>query len=407
LASLFGLVADPQVVAERLQTLATPLPAGAAEMASEILGHGAARTGNRLGLGVGLTATALWSAMAAASQLFGALNVIYREQETRRFLRRNLLALLFALGAAAFIVLALSGIVAVSVVVSFWMGIGSSEGQRIQGRSVPLGNLAVALDIEDGRVSIHPVSFGVGKGRIKANIVLTPRNDKSVQTRADIEFQQLDVSRLMGATQTFQGVGTVSGTGTLEATGNSLASMLANGNGGIRLGMTGGDLSSLLINLSGLQFGNALLSALGLPQRAPVECFVADLPVRQGIVTLQALVLDTTEGIVNGAGTVNLRDESLDLRVRTEAKHFSIGSLPTPINIGGTFRQPRIVPGAELAARSGIAAGLAAAFPPLALLPTIQFGTDDDHRCDRLLAEARQKPGDERLPNRGAAKNRR
>src|SRR3954468_8805172 len=73
LASLFGLVADPQVVAERLQTLATPLPAGAAEMASEILGHGAARTGNRLGLGVGLAATALWTAMAAASQLFGAL----------------------------------------------------------------------------------------------------------------------------------------------------------------------------------------------------------------------------------------------------------------------------------------------------------------------------------------------
>jgi uncharacterized protein involved in outer membrane biogenesis len=181
--------------------------------------------------------------------------------------------------------------------------------------------------------------------------------------------------------------------------------MLANGTGEIRLGMTGGDLSSLLINLSGLQFGNALLSALGLPQRAPVECFVADLPVRQGILTLQALVLDTTEGIVHGVGTVNLRDESLDLQLRTEAKHFSIGSLPTPIHVGGTFRHPRIIPGAELAARSGIAAGLAAVFPPLALLPTIQFGTDDDHRCDRLLAEARRKPGGERLPNRGATEN--
>jgi AsmA family protein len=281
------------------------------------------------------------------------------------------------------------------------------RAQRIQGRSVPLDNLAVALDIENGQVAVHPLSFGVGKGRIKANLALAPRGDRSVRARADIEFQRVDVSRLMEATQSFHGAGTVSGTGTLDATGASLAALLANGSGGIRLGMTGGDLSALLVNLSGLQFGSALLSALGLPQRAPVECFVADLPLRQGILTLQALVLDTTEGIVNGAGTVNLRDESLDLRLRTEATHFSIGSLPAPIHIGGTLRHPRIVPGAELAVRGGIAAALGVVFPPLALLPTIQFGTDDDHRCDRLLAEARLKPGGERLPNRGAAENRR
>jgi hypothetical protein len=93
-----------------------------------------------------------------------------------------------------------------------------------------------------------------------------------------------------------------------------------------------------------------------------------------------------------------LRDETLNLHLRTETKHFTIGSLPAPINIGGTFKSPRILPGAELAARGGLAAGLAAIFPPLALLPTIQFGTEDSHQCDRLLHEARQKPGGERVP---------
>jgi uncharacterized protein involved in outer membrane biogenesis len=265
------------------------------------------------------------------------------------------------------------------------------RAQRIQGRSVPLDNLAVALDIEGGQVAVHPLSFGVGKGRIKANLALAPRSDKSVRARADIEFQQVDVSRLMEATQSFHGAGTVSGTGALDATGDSLASLLANGDGGIRLGMTGGDLSALLVHLSGLQFGSALLSALGLPQRAPVECFVADLPLRQGILTLQALVLDTAEGIVNGAGTVNLRDESLDLRLRTQATHFSIGSLPAPINIGGTLRHPRIIPGAELAVRGGIAAALGVVFPPLALLPTIQLGVGENNQCEALIAAGRRR----------------
>src|SRR3954469_8842239 len=84
LISLFGLVADPAAVAERLRTLAATLPAGAADMVSDELRSIAARTGGHLGLGAGLAATALWSAMAAAGQLFGALNIIYCEQESRK-----------------------------------------------------------------------------------------------------------------------------------------------------------------------------------------------------------------------------------------------------------------------------------------------------------------------------------
>jgi membrane protein len=132
LAALLSLVADPQVVAERLRTLTAPLPAGGAEMASEVLGQGAAHIGGRLGLGAGLAATALWSAMAAANQLFGALNVIYREQEKRGFIHCTLLALFVAGGAALLFVLALGGIVAAPVIVSVWTGPDSSEGQLLQ-----------------------------------------------------------------------------------------------------------------------------------------------------------------------------------------------------------------------------------------------------------------------------------
>ena len=66
------------------------------------------------------------------------------------------------------------------------------------------------------------------------------------------------------------------------------------------------------------------------------------------------------------------------MSLKTEAKHFSVGSLPAPINITGTFGSPTIRPGAELAVRGGLAAGLAVVFPPLAILPTIQFGVGDD-----------------------------
>ncbi|MBV9251925.1 MAG: AsmA family protein [Acetobacteraceae bacterium] len=273
------------------------------------------------------------------------------------------------------------------------------RGQKIQGESMPLDNLSVALDIENGRINIHPVSFGVGSGQIKMDVELTPMPDNVLRAKADLEFQRLDVSRMMAATHAFHGAGTISGTGNIDATGNSMAQLLANGNGGIRLGMAGGDLSALLVDLSGLQLGNALLSALGIPQKTPIECLVDDMALQSGVLRIQALVVDTGEGIINGAGSVDLRDEKLDLALKTEAKHFTIGSLPTPIHIGGSLKSPGITPGPELAARAAAAGGLAALFPPLALLPTIQFGVGDDHRCDRLLAQAKSEPGGQRLPS--------
>jgi uncharacterized protein involved in outer membrane biogenesis len=272
------------------------------------------------------------------------------------------------------------------------------RGQHIEGRSVPLDNLDVALYLVDGAITLHPVSFGVGKGQIRSHVALTPEQDKRLHAKAEIAVQGIDVSRMMAATHLFHGAGTVSGTGNIDGTGNSVATLLGNGNGAVRLGMTGGDLSALLVDLSGLQFTNALMSALGIPQRTQVECFIADTTLRNGVLKFNALVLDTGEAIVQGVGDIDLKNEKIDMSMRTDAKHFTIGSLPTPINISGQLKHPSITPGGELAARGGLAIGLGVLFPPLAVLPTIQFGVGEEHRCDRILSQAKQQPGGQRLP---------
>jgi hypothetical protein len=74
--------------------------------------------------------------------------------------------------------------------------------------------------------------------------------------------------------------------------------------------------------------------------------------------------LDTGEGITNVSDNVDLSKETIDLALKTDAKHFSVGSLPTRINISGTFKDPKIRPGAEVGARAGAVAGLAALFLP-------------------------------------------
>ena len=39
------------------------------------------------------------------------------------------------------------------------------HGAHIEGRNMPLDDLTVALDVVGGSIKVHPISFGVGKGR--------------------------------------------------------------------------------------------------------------------------------------------------------------------------------------------------------------------------------------------------
>jgi uncharacterized protein involved in outer membrane biogenesis len=261
------------------------------------------------------------------------------------------------------------------------------RAESIVGRNVPFDNMRVAMEVKDAAVTLRPLALGVGNGQIEGTIALTPQEGGQLHAQADVRFQRLDVSRLMQATQTFEGAGRINGRGRIEGTGKSFADILGRGNGELTLGMSGGNLSALLVDLSGLRLGNAILSALGVPGRTTVQCFVGNLALQRGVVNLRTVLLDTEDVIISGTGNVNLARERMEVRLRSDSKSFTIGALPTSILIDGSFRNPDVGPEmGELATRGGLIGGLAALVAPVAgLLPTIQFGTGEDNRCEALV----------------------
>ena len=234
----------------------------------------------------------------------------------------------------------------------------SYRGDHIEGRSVPLDNIVARLEIQDGAIDLKQLDFAVGTGKIFSHVSIDPTG-KTLRTRAHVDFHQIDLSRVMQSTHAFHGQGVIGGRADLNTEGSSVAAMLGDGDGGVPLVMSGGgDISALLPDIAGLEFGNALLSALGLPNRAQVQCFVIDLPLKNGILSTNAFLLQTTEARTVGKGTVDLRNQTLDYSLTTRSTHFSVGSLPGPINISGKLGKPGIAPGTEVIARTGAAVGL-------------------------------------------------
>jgi uncharacterized protein involved in outer membrane biogenesis len=261
------------------------------------------------------------------------------------------------------------------------------RGTHILNRNVPFDNVIVHLKITNGRITIDPLNFAVGTGTIASDFDLDPVNG-SLRTKANIVFHRLQLARLMAATHSFAGNGTVGGSAYLTGTGDSVAQILGNGDGHATLFLqNGGEVSALLVDLIGLQVGDAVLSALGIPTKTQIQCMIGDFALNHGMVDTKTFLIGTKAANILGSGTVNLANEQLALQLRTEATHLSIGSLSTPINITGRLKDPRVLPAAgPLAARAGPAAALGVLFPPLALLPTIRLGLGDKNACADTIA---------------------
>jgi len=120
LVSVYGLFADPSVIAQDVNNLKAILPPGVLDIVGDemrhLLAQGQATLGVTLGVSLGIS---LWSANSGMKALLDALNVIYHETEKRGFLRLNAISLAFTVGMLAFGVLALAIVAVLPIALSY------------------------------------------------------------------------------------------------------------------------------------------------------------------------------------------------------------------------------------------------------------------------------------------------
>src|SRR5690348_2617235 len=109
----YGLVADPQTVASNVKSLTSVMPQDAAKLIGQQLLSVVQTSGGKKGLGIVIAiAVAIFGARNAAGSIITALNIAYEEEESRGFLRVNLLALAITAAAVLMAVIALLAIAA-------------------------------------------------------------------------------------------------------------------------------------------------------------------------------------------------------------------------------------------------------------------------------------------------------
>ena len=254
------------------------------------------------------------------------------------------------------------------------------DAEDIDAGKWPIDSLEMRLRLRDSILELGPVELGFAGGKIAGDVQLDARR-RTIAADADLAIHALDLER-MWPNMNPPNVGRVNGRIDLQGEGNSIAAMLATADGEVQVGMGHGRFSNLLLELAGLDVAESLKFLLGKDKTVRLRCAYGNFTVEEGLVKTQSMVFDTSDTIMFGEGSMDFDGEKLALELRPQPKDFSPVSLRGPLEIGGTFKDPKFRPQAKsLLGRAAIAAALYAIAPPAALLALIETGPGESIDC--------------------------
>ena len=269
----------------------------------------------------------------------------------------------------------------------------SFTGKRIvHSEQLPFTDLFTHVVLNDGKLSLEPLRFGVAGGRLDSTLRLDG-SATPLRAQAQLRARNFRLRQLFPNVEVMQSsLGALNGDAALSGTGNSVATLLGSANGHLKLLINDGRVSRNLMEIAGLNVGNYLVGRLFGDNEVEINCAAANLDIKQGVMRPQLMVIDTENALIGVDGTVNFGSEQLDLTITPESKGLRIFSLRSPLYVRGTFKNPNpgVKAGPLVLRGAGMLALGALVAPAAGLVALVAPSGDQPNECEPLLQQIRQ-----------------
>ncbi|WP_454254531.1 AsmA family protein [Pseudomonas sp. Marseille-Q8238] len=263
-------------------------------------------------------------------------------------------------------------------------------GKRIvHSDQLPISDLDTHLVLNDGRLSLEPLRFGMAGGTLESTIQLDG-NRVPLQGRAQIKARHFKLKQLFPTFAPMQtSLGELNGDADISGTGNSVAALLGSANGELKMLMNDGAVSRGLMEIAGLNVGNYVVNRLFGDDEVEINCAAADVGIKQGVLSTRLFVVDTENAIITVDGTANFASEQLNMDITPESKGLRVFSLRSPLYVRGSFKNPSAgVHATPLVLRGAGMLALGAVVAPAAgLLALVAPSGDQPNECESLLKQ--------------------
>ena len=267
--------------------------------------------------------------------------------------------------------------------------------------------IATHLSLQDGRLRLDPVAADLPEGHLDATLS-ADATQASPPVAVRLRIPVLSLKPLLAAMGEPDYInGNMDVQADLHGAGATPHAIAASLDGSLGLSLANGTVDNRLLGstLGSVLRAVNLLDLVGRGGSSQVQCFAARLDANHGIATVRSLVFASSLLSMDGDGSLNLGNETLDLRVRPETRIAGTG-LVVPMRITGPFRSPSTAPDptATVTQNAGTVAGaVLGSTTPMGLIAgalgvkQLQGGSGAD--CGAALAAARGTAAPAAPPN--------
>ncbi|HEV2007578.1 MAG TPA: AsmA family protein, partial [Burkholderiales bacterium] len=213
--------------------------------------------------------------------------------------------------------------------------------RKLKSAAMPvLESLKFSADLDDGILQLKPIDLGLAGGHAIGAITFDAQREPA-SSQAALDFRGMRLDQLL-PTLASKGVspGSVSASLQLRGRGNSIAAIAGNASGSISMNMAGGRISNLLDAKLGLNLGKILRLTISGDRAIDVHCAAIAFDFNNGLGKSRAILLDTEQTRIDGNGTMNLHDETLDVLLYPTQKNPGLFSLHSAFRVQGALKHP-------------------------------------------------------------------
>jgi uncharacterized protein involved in outer membrane biogenesis len=257
---------------------------------------------------------------------------------------------------------------------------------------VPMKELDLHVLLDDGVLTMNPLSFVLNQGRFAGTVRIDARSDVPVSD-IDMRIEGIDLGQFKPVSMQQPPIeGAMSGRFKLHGAGSSVHKFAADSDGSVSVVIPHGQIRDVIAELTGINVlrGLGLLLAKDRSQ-TEIRCGVMAFKDHDGTLDAASVYMDTSNVLITGRGQIDLADERLDLTLKGDPKKTRLLRLRSPISLGGSLLHPVVgVKADRLAEQAGVAAALGALLTPLAAaIAFIDPGLAKDKDCSRVVAGGR------------------
>lgn len=271
-----------------------------------------------------------------------------------------------------------------------------------------LHDLNLQARLAEGRLTIKPVQAMLGGGTMDGLLSLGAKKDGAALA-AVIQINRLNVGQMLKELEISEQVnGQLDIDLELKGSGSSIAGIMGGLDGTTSVVMGKGQLDNDYLELIGGDLSSGLVRLINpfksKANSTEINCLVSRFDIKKGLAESTALLFDTSNMSVIGAGAIDLKTERLDISLKPSPKDgagskqtgkvsLSLGELAKPFKLGGTLANPSLaIDPEQTALMIGKTVGGIALFGPVGIAAALIGTTSgDDNPCLTALDTAQRQ----------------